>query len=219
VSETDLAAQRPAALDHLVYAVPDLEQAVAEFARRTGVIPVPGGRHVGRGTANYLVGLGGAAYLELIGPDPAAGEHRAQFAMPFGVGALTAPVLRTWAIATTAIDTQVQVARERGYDPGEAAPMSRRAPDGDLLEWRLTTETTSDGGGLVPFLIDWGHTVHPTHLGLPEVALISLRASSPIPSVIRSRLSALGCDLEVDYADKPQLEAVVLSGNGELRLH
>lgn len=37
-------------LDHLVYAAPDLAAAVEDVARLTGVRPVPGGSHVGKGT-------------------------------------------------------------------------------------------------------------------------------------------------------------------------
>jgi len=56
-------------LDHLVFAAPDLAAAVAQFTELTGVAPVPGGRHPGGGTANYLVGFGGAyrdGYLEIV---------------------------------------------------------------------------------------------------------------------------------------------------------
>jgi hypothetical protein len=57
-------------IDHVVLAVPNLADGVAEFRRLIGVDPVIGGSHTNLGTANYLVGLGGGAYLEIIGPDP-----------------------------------------------------------------------------------------------------------------------------------------------------
>ena len=63
-------------LDHLAFATSDLAATIAWFAEATGVQPVEGGRHDGRGTRNYLVGLGPTAYLEIIGPDlerPATG--------------------------------------------------------------------------------------------------------------------------------------------------
>jgi hypothetical protein len=65
-------------MDHIVYAVPHrLTQAVAWFAGRTGVQPVPGGSHQGMGTANFLIGLAPGAYLEIIGPDPSSRSRQA----------------------------------------------------------------------------------------------------------------------------------------------
>jgi hypothetical protein len=49
-------------IDHVVLAVPNLAEGVAEFRRPVGVTPVMGGSHTNLGTANYLVGLGGATY-------------------------------------------------------------------------------------------------------------------------------------------------------------
>ncbi|MFM9608899.1 VOC family protein [Streptomyces niveiscabiei] len=181
----------PARLDHLVLATPELAATVDDFARRTGVVPAPGGVHVGLGTRNHLVGLGGGAYLEIIGPDPEQSAHRG--ARPFGVDRLSRPTTLTWAIAPPDIDLAVTAARARGYDPGEVRAMSRRRPDGALLEWRLTDGSS----GLVPFLIDWGSSPHPTASGLPVTPLVSLSATAPDPSAVRSSLAALDVELPV----------------------
>ncbi|MDH6453764.1 hypothetical protein RKD27_002067 [Streptomyces sp. SAI-126] len=189
----------PARLDHLVLATPDLAATVADFARRTGVHPAPGGVHVGLGTRNHLVSLGGAAYLEIIGPDPEQPEPMGP--RPFDVDTLAAARTVTWAIAPPDLDAAVATARARGYDPGEIRPMSRRRPDGTLLEWRLTDGETQHPSGLVPFLIDWGASPHPTASGLPTTALLSLTATAPAPHEIQPLLTAL--DTELPLAEGP----------------
>ncbi|MFB7087108.1 VOC family protein [Streptomyces sp. NPDC056296] len=180
----------PALLDHLVLATPDLAAAVADFTRRTGVAPAPGGTHLGFGTRNHLVGLGGTGYLEIIGPDP--DRPPPDGPRPAWLERLTAPRFVSWAIRPPDLDAAVAAARARGHDPGAVRPMSRRRPDGTLLEWRLT-----DGvhpSGLVPFLIDWGSTPHPS-AGLPVTPLLALTATAPDPAEIRPPLSALGTAL------------------------
>ncbi|MGV9455141.1 VOC family protein [Streptomyces sp. NPDC003635] len=185
----------PALLDHLVLATPDLAATVADFTRRTGVRPAPGGAHVGLGTRNHLVGLGGSGYLEIIGPDPEQSAPGA--ARPFGVDGLTGPRTVTWAISPPDLEAAVAKARAHGYDPGPVRPMSRRTPDGTLLRWRLTDGAAAHPSGLVPFLIDWGESVHPTASGLPTVPLLSMSASAPDPAEIRPLLAVLGTGLEL----------------------
>lgn len=147
-------------IDHLVYAVPDLLAAVADIEERTGVAPVPGGAHVGRGTYNALLGLGGHTYLEIIGPDPAQPDPEEP--RPFGIDDITRPSLVTWcARADRTLASIATDVASTGYRIGPIDAMSRRRPDGVLLEWTLTPPHL-DEGGVVPFFIDWGITPHPT---------------------------------------------------------
>ncbi|WP_328751341.1 VOC family protein [Streptomyces sp. NBC_00285] len=183
----------PARLDHLVLATPLLAETVADFTRRTGVPPAPGGVHVGLGTRNHLVSLGGGAYLEIIGPDPEQPEPTGP--RPFDVDTLTTARTVTWAISPPDLDAAVATARTRGYDPGAPRPMSRRRPDGTLLKWRLTDGDNQHPSGLVPFLIDWGASPHPTASDLPTTPLLSLRATAPFPAEIRPLLAALDTGL------------------------
>lgn len=194
-------------LDHLVYATPDLYATVRELGDLLGVEPVEGGRHVGLGTRNYLLGLGGRRYLEIIGPDP--DQPDPGLARPFGLDLLPGPRLVTWAIHPADLDAVVARARERGYEPGDVHPMSRRTPEGELLEWRLTSSPDDTGDGLVPFLIDWGSTAHPAERGLPVVELTSLTALHPDPAAVAADLAALGAELEVAAGDEPRLVAVI----------
>jgi len=205
-------------IDHLVLAAPDLAGLVEWFRDATGVVPTPGGAHVGRGTRNELVALGGSTYLELIGPDPEqpplAGPR------PFGVDALDRPRLVTWCLRPSRpLEVAVERMRAHGWDPGEIASMSRRRPDGVLLAWRLTVRPMTPDVAAVPFLIDWLDSPHPT-TSLPAGATLpSLTASHPDPDRVRSLLRDLG-ETAVDVVDgPPSLTAELSTPLGSLTLH
>ncbi|UBU17998.1 VOC family protein [Nonomuraea gerenzanensis] len=189
-------------LDHLVYATPALDDTVAALERALGVRPAEGGRHLGLGTRNYLLGLGGPRYLEIVGPDPEQPDPDGP--RWFMIDELAGPRLVNWCVRPADLDATVAEARRHGHDPGEPRAMSRRTTDGDLLEWRLTMPSRDP---LVPFLIDWGTTVHPAERGLPEVALLSLTGRHPDPEHARDRLRVVGAELEVERGDAPALVA------------
>jgi hypothetical protein len=63
--------------------------------------------------------------------------------------------------------------------PGANQSMSRRTAEGTLLTWRLTPVTAVAADGLVPFLIDWGSTAHPTSGAMPTLPLSSFAGEAP----------------------------------------
>jgi hypothetical protein len=205
------------ALDHLVYGTPDLAGTIAEFTERTGITPAVGGRHLGRGTRNVLVGLGPTAYLEIIGLDP---EHPPEpgSGPPFGVADLTAPRLLTWAVHPPDPDRTVGDAAGAGIDLGPLRPMSRRTPTGDLLAWRLAVADPAPFDGVLPFVVDWGTTVHPASSPeLPQATLRSLAATHPDPTTLGRALQAMRVRLTVGQG-QVELVAVLDTPRGRLTL-
>jgi hypothetical protein len=202
--------------DHVVYGVADLDAGMDELAERLGVRPAPGGRHVGRGTRNALLGLGDRTYLEVIAADP----EQAPFPGPlsFALDRLRLPRLVGWACRTSDLDGRVAAARERGYDPGDVRAMSRRRPDGFLLEWRLTRQEPDPDRLVVPFLIDWGSSPHPTETAPGGVRLVELRAEHPDPTRVRAALAALGATLKVYEGPEPALIATLDTPRGRVVL-
>jgi Glyoxalase-like domain len=207
---------RATPLDHLVYGVPDLDRGVRDFESITGVRPVPGGRHSGYGTANYLVGLGSGRYLEIIGIDPDAPPMQGR--RLFGIRSDQPTGLVTWAVRTHDIDGAVDSAREAGYDPGAPTDFARETATGETLRWRLTPDTIEASGGLTPFLIDWGHSPHPTRGGLTQLELTSFRLAGPQPERTRSELAALSVTDPVTLATRPTMRAVLTTPLGPVTL-
>jgi hypothetical protein len=203
-------------IDHLVYATPDLAATVEQLGRRLGLTPKPGGQHAGIGTRNFLAALGDGAYLEVIGPDPEQPEP--EWPRPFGIDQLTEARLVTWAARVTDLAEVVEQARAAGHDPGPVVPLSRTRPDGVLLEWQLTFPTSDADGGLVPFLIDWGDSPHPSETAAPGLRLRSFAGVHPDPALVQAKLAALGQRLPVAEGAAPALRAVVEAPAGEVVL-
>jgi hypothetical protein len=205
------------AVDHLVYAVLDLEDGVEALAQQLGVRPEFGGKHTGRGTHNALISLGRGKYLEVIAPDP--DQPPPADARPFGLDNLHEPGLVAWAIAVNDITTRAQLSREAGYDPGAVMAMSRRLPDGGELRWHLTLRLVGMRGGLVPFLIEWESAEnHPSRTAPGGCSLVDLTAEHPRPDEISRQLAALGVDLPLAEAPRAALIATIEGPNGTVVL-
>ncbi len=202
--------------DHIVYGAGDLAAAVDELADRLGVRPAAGGRHVGRGTHNALLGLGGGTYLEIISADPE--QEPPPGPLPFGLDRVRLPRLVGWAWRTTDIEHHARDAHVRGFDPGEVRKMSRRRPDGFLLEWRLTRDMPDPARLVVPLLIDWGASAHPSESAPQGVRLVELRGEHPHPGAVRADLVALGVTLPVDEGPEPALVATLDTPRGRVVL-
>lgn len=206
-----------ATIDHLLYASHDLETGVADIERMLGVRPSYGGRHLGLGTHNALISLGPRTYLEVIAPDPAQAGNGA--VLPYGIATLQEPALRAWAAAPSTIGEAVRKARALGLDFGEVTAHSRRASDGSDVRWEMATRATSDGDiAVVPFLIDWGTTVHPAERSPRGSRLSELRLFSPDPGLLERELRAIGVGaggaVSIGPARSPGLEAVLVDRAG-----
>jgi Glyoxalase-like domain len=203
-------------VDHLVWGGRDLEQEIDRLQALTGVRATPGGRHIGQGTRNALIGLGPAMYLELIGPDPSqpppAGPRW------FGLDDLTTPRLITWAAKAEDLEHRAQVARRAGLELGEVRSGQRQQSDGQLVSWRLTYPDMRQGDGLVPFLIDWGRSPHPAARAPGGVELVELRAEHPDPAVIGRLLRQLGIELSVSRGPVRALIATLETPHGRVEL-
>jgi hypothetical protein len=204
-------------LDHLVYATPSVEETVEDLYQATGVRAGVGGQHVGWGTHNCVASLGDDIYLEIVGPDPRQPDPDGP--RPFLIDRLTGPRLVTWAVSVADMATALAASIAAGYDPGPAQAMSRATPEGGTLAWELTSPPYGDDGGLVPFLLAWGNTVHPSTTSVQGLSLVALTAKHPHPDDITATLWALGTSLPLSVGATPRLEAHLRGPDGEVVLH
>jgi hypothetical protein len=179
------------ALDHLLYAGPDLERLEREAARVAGIPPAPGGRHDGMGTHNALVGLGDDVYLELIAPDPE------QDGGPFAasLAGLKAAELHAWCARTNDPDALAARIEASGLGATRHA-MSRATPDGETLRWELLMPTGHPWAGAAPFFIAWGETPHPSRRLTGPVRLRRLDVLHPAGDDLSAWLADVGLPVD-----------------------
>ena len=180
-------------VDHLILGVNNLERGMDAFARLTGVRPVFGGRHPGRGTANALVTLGDGTYLEILGP---ASTHRDS--IPPNLAGLDSLTPIGWALGTrdlAGLGQRLQ-ARQITVTPIQAG--SRRKPDNSMLSWR-TAAPTGAGLEVAPFFIEWGAgTAHPSTTSPAGCRLTRLVAYAPDTAPLTTLLRTAGVAVSVE---------------------
>lgn len=202
-----------ATLDHVVVAARTLDEGTAYVQRVLGVPLSPGGQHPKMGTHNRLLNLGGGVYLEVIAIDPeGADPGRPRW---FGLDSprlqaelRQSPRLIHWVARTDDIHGAVAKLPELGR--------VHRASRGQL-EWEITIPDDGEPleGGLIPTLIAWGHTPHPTaQLADVGCRLVGLRGFHPEPERVAKRLERLGLEgtLELVQSGAAGLEAEILTG-------
>jgi hypothetical protein len=135
-------------IDHVVFAVPDLDAAADRFRRDHGLDSARGGRHAGWGTANRIVPLG-HEYIELIAVEDeavAAGTRfgRAVLERAQGGGG--------WLAICVSTDDLDAVAGRLGLD---VTAGSRERPDGTEVRWRSAGLEDPRREPFLPFFISW----------------------------------------------------------------
>ena len=208
-------------LDHLVVAAKNLDEGSVFVQDLLGVPLEPGGKHTAMGTHNRLLNLGDGTYLEVITVDPdAPAPDRLRW---FGMDSQEiqkrlekGPALLHW-VARAKKDTSLKDAEVSKDIFGRVTPMQR----GDL-SWLITIPDDGHlpGDGVLPTLIDWGDTPHPT-TKLPErgLELVKLRGFHPKPQEVEGVLAELGLE-EVIEIQKGEVrrEAEVETPNGLMKL-
>ncbi len=205
------AAMRGVGIDHLILGVDDLDRGMMEFARRTGVTPIKGGVHPGKGTQNALVSLGDLRYIEILAPSREPGiapDERTAFPTLTPVG---------WALHTRDLRPVVAAIRRAGFTPSDIRPGARARPDGVRLTWQ-TAEVTGAGLEAAPFFIAWGATTsHPSTQSPVGCTLRSVTMTEPDPAPLTRFLTTVGVTTPVRVGAARAMSVVLACPAGEVR--
>jgi hypothetical protein len=185
-----------------------------QFEEVTGVRPVFGGEHPGRGTRNALVSLGTGTYLELLAPQEAV--ETVEDAP--GLSELTELTAWGWAASTDDLETTLAQLQAGGYSVSEPAPGSRATPDGGLLEWKTGAVEELMALG-APFLIEWSpDSPHPSTTSPSGCELSGLKVITPDAEELAHFLGLLDLLEEVLAVQEPEggLEITLRCPAGEV---
>ncbi len=187
-------------LDHVLWAVPDLEAGAAQFADATGVTPGNGGSHAGFGTRNSLASLGDQIYFEIISVDPAQDRYRERAQR---IGELTAPEMHTFGIRGEGLEAYRDAARGLGLNASDPVGMSRMRADGVKIQWQSIYIDDPVWGDMIPFLIDWMGSQHPCETTPTGLEFVSFAALHPRADELTEIYCKLGVRVPVRRAVSP----------------
>ena len=128
-------------IDHVVIAVPDLAQAVAQY-RKLGFDMHIGGTHPGMGTHNAIA-LNQEDYIELLAIRDASEQKTASARPGSWVTGLADFIaegggIRYIVVQSDDLAADVAAMRNRGVDVGDAMDGSRVTANGMALRWKIT---------------------------------------------------------------------------------
>lgn len=201
-----------ATLDHIVVGVADLATAIDEFERQTGVRPVIGGEHPGRGTHNALVSLGGPTYLEIFAAVPGADTPNYE-----ALRYLTKPTPILWAVAVQDIPAAATELQAAGFATTTPEPGSRKTPSGSVLEWETFGLTSQPDGA--PFFIRWKPgTPHPATTSPGGCKLERFTVRTPNPAPLQKLAKTLGLEVEATTGERTVLTMTLKCPKGTITL-
>jgi catechol 2,3-dioxygenase-like lactoylglutathione lyase family enzyme len=171
-------------IDHVIFAVADVDAAARQVEASLGLVVAGGGLHEAHGTYNRLFWLGDS-YVELMG------VFDAELATHSWWGAHILAVLEKGTdspagvvLATDDLEAEVSRLRAMGSTIGDAAAGERRRPDGEVVRWWTARPAAPDPDLGLIFAIE--HDATGAEWTPDDRAA---RASTELPDLGRARLA------------------------------
>jgi hypothetical protein len=200
-------------IDHIVLAAPDLEEAMQEFEKATGIGAVIAGSINGLGIKTARISFNDSSYLEIIAPDPKSAGPIGQLLKSKGLTCLT-PF--HYAIRTSRCEDLKDEVKKFKYVPDHIT-MFGGEKDGTPRKWELLFLYGHKIGGTCPYFVHWANSPHPC-AKLPVVGKLkkfTVRApeDDPVHSLLE-HVNVRGLNLEVG---KPKLSFQFSSPEGTVK--
>ncbi len=200
-------------IDHVILGAADLDAAMAEMERLTGVRAVLGGVHPGRGTRNALMSLGDGTYLEILAPDPAQAVDNEEIR---GLRTLTRPTPVGWAASADDEPALRSTLAAANIAASKSVRGSRAKPDGSMLRW-VTFGYAELDNLLAPFFIIWAdRALHPSRTSPGGCRLTGLTIESPQAAAMSPAVAPLGLDVRVNAGPQDSMRVSLSCPNGEV---
>jgi len=203
-------------VDHIAWAVPDLNEGGRLFEDMSGIQPTRGGEHPGWGTANMLVAIGETSYLEIIGPNPDITPPADS--MGAELSGLEKPGIAYFAVSFTDLEALTEAAERAGLEVQGPFSGSRKTPTGETLSWRTLGLTGHNFEDFVPYFVDWGDTKHPATTSAKGAKLISFTIYHPRHAKLAELYATIGIPIAVKPGEEPQMVLKLDTPNGEVEL-
>ena len=204
-------------IDHIVYAVPDLEKAMNQFEIETGCRPIFGGYHTTQGTKNALVNLGDGCYLEFLAIDNDNKKIVANRWM--GIDLISKPTITRWALKSNDLEKEAKILEGENPNLAKITGGQRTMENGKILNWKLTMPLSKPKVELLPFLLDWSDSeAHPTDNLQQECELAGLKFTSQNPESISTIFKKFPFDAKVVKGNAPEIKLMIKSVKGIIEI-
>lgn len=204
-------------IDHLVYTVPNLEEAMDWFEEISGIRPAFGGYHTTQGTKNAVVNLGNKCYLEIL----AADDTNTAIAPPrwMGVDYLEKAQFTRWSLKSNDLSGDRQILKAYNSEMGRIEGGQRKMTNGNLLTWQMIMPLPAPQIEIMPFMTDWQQSeAHPTDMMPNQCELISMHFTHPKPDLLLPILKDLALDLNLIKGKNQSIKVKIKSPSGILEI-
>lgn len=208
-------------VDHIILAIDSLERGIDLLEELTGVRPVFGGVHPGRGTQNALLSLGQGRYLELLAPNPDDTTESARQRLTASAGwfeTVRTPTPSGWAMQVPDALFEYHRLVMQGLPASQPQAGSRARPDGRTLAWHTLNPWGDATRFNLPFVIAWDpHSPHPWTDAPAGCQLVSLEVHTPNVDSTRALFERAGWSVPVRLSATEQLEFLLDCPTGRVR--